>query len=424
MDVRDGNRSGAKEPEVTGNPFPVPFIIFIGCMIGLITFGPRSAMGFFQIPMIEANGWSREVFALAIAIQNLMWGVAQPVAGMFADRYGSIPVLIFGSVLYILGLVLMAWSTDPLMLHLSAGVLMGTGIAASAFFLVLAAFARILPEEWRTLAFGLGTAAGSFGQFVFAPIGISFIEFYGFQTALLLLGGCVAVVPFLTFALRGRAATTENREETVSSGAEDKQTLRQAMAEAFSHPSYLWLIAGFFVCGFHVAFITVHMPAYIERDLGLPPIVGGWSIGLIGLFNVVGAITAGYLSGRGPKRYILSWIYFLRAVAISLFLIAPASELSVYAFSIAMGLLWLSTIPPTQALVSVMFGNRYLATLFGFAFLSHQVGSFLGIWLGGLFYDLDGSYDMIWYIGIGLGLFAALAHLPIRETRIERPVAA
>lgn len=412
--------SKSKSYQIPGNPFPIPFVIFIGCMIGLITFGPRSTMGFFQIPIIEANGWSREIFGLAIAIQNLTWGVAQPVAGMFADRFGSIPVLIGGTFLYILGLVLMAYSSDPIMLHFSAGVLMGMGIAASAFFLVLSAFAKILPEEWRSLAFGLGTAAGSFGQFVFAPIGMAFIELYGYQTALLLLGGCIAFVPFLTFALRGKTARAEtSHEEIAVNNEDDKQTLRQALAQGFSHPSYLWLTAGFFVCGFHVAFITVHMPAYIEIDLGLSPSVGAWSIGIIGFFNTIGAVVAGYLSGRQPKRYVLSWIYLLRAVAIGLFLVAPASELAVYLFSAAMGLLWLSTIPPTKGLVALMFGNRYLATLFGFVFLSHQIGSFLGIWIGGVFYERLGSYDMVWYIGIALGLFAAIVHLPIREMHVK-----
>ncbi len=398
-------------------PFlPYSVIIAIGCLIALLTFGPRATMGLFLAPMTIANDWSREAFSLAIALQNLMWGLGQPLAGMIADRYGTAKVLSIGAVLYAAGLVMMAYATDPLTLQLSAGVLIGLGISGSALFLVLAAFARLLPEHLRSIAFGLGTAAGSAGQLVFAPIGRAFIDAYGFQTALVLLALFVVVVPLLSIPFRGKPKTGPDADG-------HDQSVREALSEAFGHRSYNLLTAGFFVCGFHVAFITVHLPPYIQ-DLGLDPSWGAWAIAAIGLFNIAGAILSGYLGGIFAKRKVLSLIYLGRAIVIAIFLMLPPTPATIIAFSAAMGLLWLSTIPLTQGLVMVMFGPRYMATLFGFVFLSHQVGSFLGIWLGGVLYDQTGSYDPIWWIGIALGIFAALVHWPIKEAPVERPATA
>jgi MFS family permease len=366
-------------------------------------------MGFFLQPMVGVNGWDREAFALALALQNLMWGLGQPLAGLLADKFGTWRTLTTGAVLYALGLVAMAYTTDPLMLQFTAGVLLGLGIAGSAFFLVLAAFARMLPEHMRGTAFGLGTAAGSVGQLVFAPLGQAFIEAYDFQIALMFLAACVITVPLLGIVIRGKpvaAPTSGHRDQTIS----------EALAEAFGHRSFLLLVAGFFVCGYHVAFITVHLPAYVV-DLGLQPSLGAWAIGLIGAFNIFGALLSGRLMGQLPKRYILSFIYFGRAVVITLFIFAPVGPASILIFSAAMGLLWLSTIPPTQGLVAVMFGTRYLAMLFGFVFLSHQVGSFLGVWLGGKIYDATGSYDLMWWSSVAAGVAAAIVHWPIVERR-------
>ncbi len=389
---------------------PPAVIIVCGCLVAMLTFGPRSTMGFFLTPMTTANGWSREAFAFAIALQNLLWGIGQPFAGMLADRFGTWRVLSLGALLYVVGLVLMARTTDPTTLQFTAGVLLGLGIAGSAFFMVLAAFARLLPESFRPTAFGLGTAAGSMGQLLFAPIGLSVIDAYGYQTALLVLAGFVLTVPLLAIPLKGRPAPGGGI------GGRD-QTIFEALGEAFRHRSFLLLVAGFFVCGFHVAFITTHLPPYIA-DKGLDPHWGAWAIGLIGAFNIVGALAAGQLSGRYPKRYLLSLIYFSRAVVYGLFWLLPLTPTTVILFAAAAGLLWLSTIPPTQGLVGVMFGTRYIAMLSGFVFFSHQIGAFLGVWLGGRVYDLTGNYDLVWQIGIALGLFGAVVHLPI----VERPV--
>jgi len=390
----------------------VVIIIVCGCLVGLLTFGPRSTMGFFLQPMVALHGWDREAFALALALQNLMWGCGQPVAGLLADKYGTWRMLSGGAVLYALGLVAMAQTTDPMTLQLTAGVLLGLGIAGSAFFLVLAAFARLLPEHMRGLAFGLGTAAGSAGQLVFAPLGQAFIHAYGFQIALYFLAACVLLVPAFAIAIRGKPAAAR-------SGGHADQSVREAMAEAFGHPSFLLLTAGFFVCGYHVAFITVHLPAYVV-DLGLQPSLGAWAIALIGAFNIVGAVLSGRLTTRFQRRQILSFIYLGRAVVIVLFIFAPVGAASILVFSSAMGLLWLSTIPPTQGLVAVMFGTRYLATLFGFVFLSHQLGSFLGVWLGGRIYDVTGSYDLMWWSSVAAGIFAAAVHWPIVERAAPR----
>ncbi len=391
-------------------------VIVCGCLISLLSFGPRSILGLFLVPMTETQGWSREVFALALAIQNLMWGLGQPVAGAIADRYGSARVLVFGGFVYAGGLVLMAWAPSPGWLHLSAGIMVGLGMAAASYSIVLAAFGRRVPEEKRPLIFGLGTAAGSMGQFLFAPIGRAFISNYGWEQALVLLGILMLAIPLLAFALRGRS------DQGAVADYIEGQTLTQAVRQAFAHRSYVLLVVGFFVCGFHLAFITAHMPAYLD-DLGLDPRLGAWSLALIGLFNIVGALAAGVISSRYSKPIFLALIYLARAVFIALFVFTPATPLTVLLFSAGIGLLWLSTVPPTSALVAIMFGPKYMATLMGIVFLNHQIGAFLGVWLGGRLYDASGSYDVVWYLGIALAIFAAIVHWPIREARADAPIA-
>jgi MFS family permease len=395
----------------------VPLVVIAGCAIAALSFGPRSTMGFFLTPMSNEHGWGREVFALAIAIQNLVWGVAQPFTGMLADRYGTARVITGGALTYALGLFLMARTTDPVALQFTAGVLIGLGVSGAAFLLVLAAFARLLPVGMRTLGYGLGTAAGSLGQFLFAPLGQAFIQAYGWQMALTAMAGIVLVIPFLAIAIRGKPAAAP-----VGPGQRD-QSIPEALREAFRHRSYQLLVYGFFVCGFQIGFITIHLPPYLN-DLGIPVIYGGYAIGLIGLFNIMGSITSGVLCGLMPKRILLAGIYLGRSLVILLFLLLPSSIPSVLVFSAAMGFLWLSTVPPTQQLVAMIFGTRYMATLFGFVFFSHQIGSFFGVWLGGILYDATGSYDVVWYVSIALGVFAALVNLPIVERQVARPAMA
>jgi MFS family permease len=389
-----------------------PVIIAIGCLIAILATGPRTTMGFFLTPMTTEFGWSREVFALAIAIQNLAWGIGQPFVGMLADRFGTARVLTIGTLLYSLGLVLMAHTSDPVMLQLTAGVVIGLGIAGSAFLLVIAAFSRLLPEKQRPLAYGLGTAAASVGQFIFAPLGQAFIHTWGWQTTLIIMAAMILVVPALAWFVRGKPQAAP-----VAPGHAD-QSILGALREAFGHRSYRLLVAGFFVCGFQVAFIIVHLPPYLA-DLGLAA-WGGLALALIGLFNIIGSIGTGILSGRMPRRVILAVLYLARSAVIAGFILVPASPLSVIVFSVLMGVLWLSTVPPTQQLIIVMFGPRYVATLFGFVFLSHQVGSFLGVWLGGVLYDRTGSYDVVWWLSIALGVFAAIVHMPIVERQVPR----
>jgi MFS family permease len=386
-------------------------VIVAGCLIGLVSFGLRSTFGLFTEPLSVVRGFDRETFAFAIAVQNLAWGLGQPVAGAIADRHGSARVLTGGGVLYVLGTVLMAQSTTGAQLALTAGVLIGLGLAGASFMIVLAAFARLVPEDRRSWAMGLATAAGSLGQFLFAPLGQAFIAGYGAVTALVLLSGFVALVPLLATALTGRGEHGGEDEPEVST--------REALRGALAHPSYLLLTAGFFVCGFHIAFVTTHLPPYLG-DLGFSASLAAWSVALIGLFNVVGAYTAGVLGGRMSKRLLLSGIYFSRAVAFALFVVLPPSTATVLLFGAAIGLLWLSTVPLTSGLVALMFGTRHAGMLFGVVFLSHQVGAFAGVWLGGAVYDATGAYDAMWWISILLGLGAALVHLPIHERRAPR----
>jgi MFS family permease len=392
-----------------------PLVILIcGCLIGAIGFGPRAALGLFLTPMSSAYSWSREVFALALAIQVLVWGTAQPFMGAIADRFGSMRVLSAGAVLYCAGLALMAYSTTPGMLDLTAGVLTGLGIAGSSFTIVIAAFGKLMPPHMRTLAFGAGTAAGSFGQFLFSPMAVGFIDWFGWQHALVVFGVITLLVIPLSTALR-----TAPMDMTSKPGAAQKQSLLQALAEAFGHRSYILLVLGFFTCGFQLLFITVHLPSYLV-DRGLSVDTGAWAIGTIGLFNIIGSITAGWLGDRMPKRYLLSIIYLLRSLAVVVFISLPVTPTSAIVFGASMGLLWLSTVPPTSALVALMFGTRWMATLFGFAFFSHQVGGFLGVWLGGILFERTGSYNVVWWLSVVLGVVSAIINLPIVEKPIER----
>ena len=386
-----------------------PLVILIaGCLLAVLSFGIRASFGLFLSPMSDEFGWGREVFAIAIAVQNLLWGLCQPVAGAVADRYGSGRVLATGALVYAAGLFLMSGASTPGVLMLSTGVLVGVGVSGASFAIVLAAFARLVPEDKRSWALGLGTAAGSAGQFFVVPLGQGFISAYGWSTALTLLGFMALIMVPLSPALTGRS---ERGAAFQSAGS--------ALKEAFKHPSYILLTLGFFVCGFHVAFIQVHLPPYIT-DMGLDAGLAAWALALVGAANIVGALTSGMLGARFSKKYLLSGLYFARAVVIALFVLLPISPASVLIFSAAMGLLWLSTVPLTSGLVAQFFGTRHMAMLFGVVFFSHQIGSFLGVWLGGYVFDLTGSYDIVWWGSVALGLAAAAVHWPIREAPVAR----
>jgi MFS family permease len=385
-------------------------VIGFGSLIALIAFGPRSTLGFFLTPLSSANHWGRDVFAFALALQNLLWGVGQPLGGIVADRFGSVRVLCGGALLYALGLVLMAHSTSAPMLDLSAGVLIGFGLAGCSFPVVLAALGKIVPLQWRSRAFGFGTAAGSFGQFLYSPVAVALMDVFGWQETLVIFAVSMLAVLPLSLAL----ATPPSE----GAHAGESQSLRQALSEAFVHRSYVLLVLGFFTCGFQLQFITVHLPSYLV-DRGLSAQVGGWTIATIGLFNIVGSVTAGWLGDRMPKRYLLSFIYFVRAAAILVFISFPVTPFTCLVFGATMGLMWLSTVPPTNGIIALMFGTRWLATLAGFAFFSHQVGGFLGVWLGGIVFDRTGSYNMVWWLAILFGVLSALINMPI----VEKPVA-
>jgi len=391
-------------------------ILACGCLISILGFGPRSSLGFFLTPMSQANGWGRDVFALALAIQMLLWGVGQPFAGALADRFGAVRVFALGALLHAAGLALMAYSTTPLSLHFTAGVLIGFGLAGTGTPLVVGVLGKILPENWRSMGVGLGTAAGSFGQFLFSPIAVGLMKEFGWHQTLLIFSAVVLVIVPLSLVLAAPKAAAPT-------GAVKQQSVTQALAEAFGHRSYVLLVLGFFTCGFQLFFITVHLPPYLV-DRGLSVDIGAWTIGAIGLFNIVGSIAAGWLSTLMPKRYILAVIYFARALAILAFIMVPPSATSSIVFGAVMGLLWLSTIPPTSGLVALMFGTRWLAMLFGFAFFSHQVGGFLGVWLGGVLFERFGSYDIVWWLSIFLGVASAVINLPIVEKPVARPAAA
>jgi MFS family permease len=391
---------------------PAVVLVCSGLVL-VLSMGIRHGFGLFLQPMSGDMGWGRETFALAMAVQNLLWGATQPFAGMLADRYGTAKVVVAGALLYVLGLVTMAHAGTPLTLVLTAGVLVGVGLSGLTFSVIAGVLGRKFPPEKRSMALGISAASGSFGQFALLPLTQWLLTHLGWYGALLALGSLGLLMLPLASAL------VERRETSAHAFA---QSAGEAMREALGHRGYVLLTVGFFVCGFQVVFVGVHLPAYLA-DRGMAPHVAVTALALIGLFNIVGTYTTGWLGSRVPKRYILSFIYFGRAVVISLFVFLPLSALSVYAFAIALGLLWLSTVPPTNGIVAQVFGVRYLAMLSGFTFFSHQIGSFLGAWLGGKLYDTTGSYDLVWYLSIALGVLAGLINLPIDERQIERSIA-
>ncbi len=398
----------------------VLIILLAGCAISCIGFGIRSAFGLFLEPMTAARGWSRETFALAMALQNLLWGIGLPFAGAITDRIGAVRVIIIGALIYASGIWGMSIAESNLALYMSGGILTGTGIAFASFTIALAAMAKVVGAEQRSLVLGLGTAAGSLGQVLFSPISQGFITGYGWSATLLILAATTLVmIPLALLMPSKRPSKQPDAREASGLQSTAQQSMREALFEAITHRGFALLTAGFFVCGFHVAFITVHFPIYVT-DLGLNPAVGAWSIALIGLMNIFGSFLSGMAGQRWSKKYGLSGIYLLRALCIFLLLIAPKTELNIYLFAATMGLLWLSTVPLTTGIVAQVFGIRYMATLFGIVFLSHQIGSFLGVWLGGRLYDHTGSYDSMWWAGIIAGIAAAIIHLPINEKPLPR----
>ena len=391
-------------------------VLACGAAIVTLSMGIRHGFGLWLLPITQEMGWTRQSFALAIAIQNLSWGLIGIFAGMVADRFGAFRVLIGGAVLYGLGLAGMALSPTPVLFALTAGVLIGAAQAGTTYAVIYGVLGRQIAPERRSWAMGVAAAAGSFGQFLMVPVEGWLIAGLGWQQALLALSMAVLLIVPLAFGLREPGFKG-------SAPVQREQTIVQALSEAFRYPSFNLLMAGYFVCGFQVVFIGVHMPSYL-KDHGLSPQVASYALALIGLFNVLGTYVAGTLGQRLPKRFILAFIYMARAAAISVFLLVPLSPLSVYVFSAVMGTLWLSTIPPTNATIAQIFGVQHLSMLGGFVFFSHQIGSFLGVWLGGYLYDATGSYDIVWYIAIALGIFAGLVNLPVKENPIRRAAAA
>ena len=402
---RHPSLSPAKTPSLTQ-------LLVCGAAIVTLSMGIRHGFGLWLQPITQAQGWTRETFAFAIAIQNLAWGVTGIFAGIVADKLGAFKVIIVGTLLYSLGLIGMAYSPTALLFSATAGVLIGMAQAGTTYAVIYGVIGRNVAPERRSWAMGITAAAGSFGQFLMVPTEGFLISSMGWQQALVALALAVLLIVPMAWGLR---------EPGFTGGAvvQRKQSISQALIEAFKYPSFQLLMAGYFVCGFQVVFIGVHMPSYL-KDKGLSPQVASYALALIGLFNVFGTYIAGSLGQRMAKKNILAFIYFARAVVISIFLIAPLTPLSVYIFASCMGLLWLSTVPPTNAAIAQIFGIQHLSMLSGFVFFSHQIGSFMGVWLGGVVYDKLGSYDVVWYLAIGLGVFAGLVNLPVKEAEIDR----
>ncbi len=386
------------------------FVLLSSCLLLLLSRGYQTSFGLFVAPISETHQWGREVISFSFAIQSLCWGIFGLFGGGLADRFGNVRVVVGSVVLYASGMALITIASEPLPLYFTA-VLVGAGIGGTSFGIILPAMARAVGEKNRSLVLGLGTAAGSLGQFIVVPFSQTFVDVFGWVSALHILSASALLMALLAIPL----LPYSGKIEAQFSSTEDKSII-QTLKEAFCYYPFVLLIAGFFVCGFHVAFITVHLPVFLT-DKGFDIQVGVLSIALIGLFNIAGSFLSGMLSGKFSKNYLLSCIYFSRALVIALFLFVPISLLSVVFFSIAMGLLWLATIPPTAGLVVAMFGSRYMALLYGVVFLGHQLGSFSGIWLGGWVYDRFQSYDSIWKIGITLAIIAGLLHLPIQEKK-------
>jgi MFS family permease len=392
-------------------------VLICGAIILTLALGVRQTFGLFLQPMSAELGWGRGHYSFALALSNLIWGLAQPFFGAWADKQGSGRVVAFSGLLYAAGLALMPFSTTPLMLDFSAGLLIGLGISGVSFGIILGVVGRAFPPERRSIALGIASAGGSFGQFLMVPFGAWLIGAIDWKHALLVLAGVIlATVPLAVAMAEARKPSGSPTGDAVDAR---RQSLGAALREAGKHSGFWYLTSGFFVCGFQIAFISIHLPVYL-RDLNLPLTVAGWALALIGLFNIFGSFTAGYLGARFSKKYVLSSIYFLRAVVIGVFLLLPVSALSVYLFAAGIGFLWLGTVPLTNGLVGQIFGVRYVSTLFGIVFLSHQVGSFLGVWLGGYLFDRTGSYALVWIGTIVLSLLAGVLNLPIDERPLAR----
>jgi len=395
-------------------------VLIFGSLMVTLSMGIRHGFGLFNLPITSANGWGRETYALAIALQNLVWGFAQPVAGALADRYGPFKIMVIGGFLYSLGLIGMALTSDPLLFNLAGGLAIGIGLAATTYSVVYGILGRNVSPEKRVWAMGITAAAGSFGQFLMMPLEQGLISNFGANEALIYLGLLASFMIPLAFCLRETGFTANQAGD---------QTIRQALSEAMGNRNFRFLMMGYFVCGFQVIFITLHLAPYLkDMSLKYPEINGATvattALALIGLFNVVGTYYAGVLGQRFPKRLLLSGIYIMRSVAITLFLLFPLSATTTYVFAAVMGVLWLSTIPLTNAIVAQIFGVKYLTMLSGVVFFSHQLGSFCGAYFGGYLYDLTGSYQIVWGIAIALGVFACLINLPIREEPLVRPAMA
>jgi len=389
------------------------FAIIAASALLAINFGFRSSLGLFLKPVSESFGYGREIFAFSLALQNLFWGLFQPLAGAIADKYGTAKVIILGSILYALGLYITATADGFIDLHLGAGILIGMGIAGTGLGVVLPAMARMVRPEKRAFALGIGTAAGSAGQFLLIPVAREFLVTYGWQMALVIMAiGSLSMILFTP-------VFKDDKKTDTGTDDESKQNLREALREASKHFHYWLLIAGFFVCGFQLAFITVHMPSYLA-DKGFDSSVAAASLSIIGLCNIAGSLTAGHLSGIYSKKWILAFIYGARSIVIVLFLVFPISLFSVYAFSFATGFLWLATVPPTSGLVAQMFGLKYMGTLYGIVFLNHQIGSFTGVWLGGYLFDTTGSYNQVWWWAAIIAAITAIIHVFIDERPVER----
>jgi MFS family permease len=393
-------------------PLSLTQVLICGAAIVTLSMGIRHGFGLWLQPITQAQGWGREEFAFAMAIQNLAWGFMGIFAGMVADKFGAFRVITLGALIYSVGLLGMAWATDPWVFALFTGVIIGTAQAGTTYAVIYGVIGRNVPAERRSWAMGVAAAAGSFGQFLMVPVEGLLISQMGWQTALVILAAAAMLIIPLAWGLREPALNTPGKVQR-------DQSIGQALKEAFKYPSFQLLMAGYFVCGFQVVFIGVHMPSYL-KDHGLAPQVASYALALIGLFNVFGTYIAGSLGQKMAKKKILAFIYAARSVAIVLFLLVPLTPTSVYVFSGVMGLLWLSTVPVTNAAVAQIFGISHLSMLSGFIFFSHQIGSFMGVWLGGYLYDKTGSYDIVWYLASALGVFAALVNLPVREAPIQR----
>jgi len=386
-------------------------VLACACLILMLSLGTRQNFGLFLQPLSSGRGWGREIFAFAIAVQNLVWGLAQPFSGMIADKYGAGRVLAVGAILYALGLVLMPLSTTGVQLDLSAGLLIGLGMSGTSFSVVLGVIGRSLSPEKRSMGLGIASAGGSFGQFAMLPYGQTLITHFGWAAALSILAASVSFILLPALVLAGKNA--------VAKSAHDSQSVSEALHEAGGHKGFWYLTSGFLVCGFQTVFIMLHLPAYL-LDKGMTPVTGMIALALIGFFNIIGSYLAGYFGGLYSKKNLLAYIYLLRAAAIGLFMVLPITPATVYIFAAAMGSLWLGTVPLTNGLVAQIFGVKYLSTLFGIVFLGHQIGSFIGAWLGGYVFDLSGSYYAVWLTCIGLSVVAAVLCWPIDERQVAR----